>query len=128
MKQFFEEYLSSYTVYENENDFVLCTPIMYKFADHHFSFHIKKEENGGYEITDGGQTLDYLSENVDNPIKEFGEEIATICKFFGITLKDDIFSAHVASIETNQMARTVDMFIGAMFMIANINITRDYKN
>lgn len=120
MEEFMKHLRESYSCREYEDGFIISTPIMYHFADHTFSFFIKEDEVCGFTITDRGETLDYLNECFDPAI--YMDKIQTICKHFSITLENDVFSAHIASYMTNQTMRTFHMFIGAMNMIANIDL------
>lgn len=120
MEKFIENLKSSYTVEKYKDGFVLYTPIMYKYADHTFSFYIKQNENGGFTITDRGQTLDYLDEAFD-PM-EYWDSILKVCKKFEIDFNDGVFSGKIASYQTNQTMRTLNIFIGAINIIANIDV------
>ena len=71
-------------------------------------------------ISDRGETLDYLNECFDPA--QYMDKIQAICKYFSITLENDVFTGEIASYESNQSMRTFHMFIGAMNMIANIDV------
>ena len=120
MEEFVKHLRESYSVREYEDGFIVTTPILYRFADHTFSFFIKKTGDCGFIITDLGQTLDYLNECFDP--EPYMDKIQAICKYFSITLENDVFTGQIASYETNQAMRTFHMFIGAMNMIANIDV------
>lgn len=109
-----------YSYEQLDNGIVIRTPIMYNGADHTFSFYIKRSETGGFVISDRGQTLDYLRENVN--LSKYLDKIDKICEFFEIKLTNDEFIGRLASIESNQTMRNFNKFIGAMNMIAYINI------
>ncbi|MBR2370506.1 MAG: DUF1828 domain-containing protein [Clostridia bacterium] len=99
---------------------VLKTPIMYQAADHTFSFLISRNASGNLTVTDRGQTIDYLRENLD--VNKYADFIRTVCQRFEIKYEQGAFYAHVASVESGQTARTVCTFIGAMNMIANADL------
>ena len=120
MNAFIDELNKQYSYEKLENGIIIHTPIMYDSADHAFSFYVKRAKDGSFVITDRGQTLDYLRENV-NPTK-YLEKIDKICEFFEIELINNEFIGQLASIESNQTMRTFNKFVGAMNMIAYINI------
>ena len=120
MKGFIEKLNTSYICQPSEDGIVLHTPIMYTYADHPFSFFIKRSEGNGFIVTDRGQTLDYLREN-DDPGK-YSEKIAKICEHFHIELIEGEFVGKLSSLESGQTMRNLYKFMGAMNMIANIHI------
>ena len=120
MNLFLNELTKQYSYEKLDNGIVIHTPIMYDGADHTFSFYVERSENGGYAITDRGQTLAYLRENV-NPAK-YAEKIAAVCEFFEIERINGVFVGSLASAESNQTMRNFYTFIGAMNMIAYINV------
>ncbi len=120
MEKFLDLLRQSYICRAYEDGFVLNTDIMYSFADHTFSFFIKEDSVAGFTITDRGETLAYLNECFDP--EQYADKIEAICRHYCITREGDVFSAHVASYETNQTIRTFHMFVGAMHMIANIDL------
>lgn len=119
MKEFIRALRNSFDVKEQGNGYLLTTPIMYKFADHRFSFHIEKD-GCGFVINDMGQTFDYMEENFD-PDK-YTVLIEKVCSRFEIILKDKVFYGKLASYESNQTMRNLTAFIGAMNTIANIDV------
>ncbi len=120
MNKFINCLRESYQCREHEDGFIISTEIMYTYADHTFSFFIKNEDNCGFTISDRGQTLNYLNECFDP--EKYADKIQAICNHFSITRENDVFSAHIASYETNQTIRTFHAFVEAMSMIANIDI------
>ena len=120
MNEFIDELNRQYSYERLDNGIIIHTSIMYDAADHTFSFCIKKSENGSFVITDRGQTLDYLRENVD-PAK-YSEKIDRVCEFFEIELINGEFVGQLASLESNQTMRNFNNFISAMSMIAYVNV------
>lgn len=119
MEKFIESLKSSYTVEKYQDGFILYTPIMYKYADHTFSFYIEKN-SCGFTITDRGQTVDYMRENFAP--EKYMDSILKICERFELNFADGVFSGSIASYQTNQTMRTLNIFIGAMNIIANIDV------
>ena len=120
MEKFLDHLRESYSVREHEDGFIINTPILYRFADHTFSFFLKSNDGCGFTVSDRGETLDYLNECFDPA--QYMDKIQAICKYFSITLENDVFTGQIASYETNQAMRTFHIFIGAMNMIANIDV------
>lgn len=120
MENFIKNINNCYSINKKDNGFILCTPIMYSGADHTFSFYIEPNANGSYKITDCGQTIDYLRENLN--INNYMTKIKNVCEHFEIELKDNTFIDNLASIKSNQTMRNLEKFIGAMNIIANINL------
>lgn len=120
MIEFIEELKKQYNIEQVENGIIIHTPIMYDGADHTFSFYIKQSINDSFKITDRGQTLDYLRENVN--ADKYKDKIKKVCEYFEIDLIDGEFVGQLASLESNQTMRNFNKFIGAMNMIAYINI------
>lgn len=120
MTKLYELLRTSFSVGIQEDALVLKTPIMYKAADHTFSFMISRSASGSLAITDRGQTIDYLRENLD--VNKYADFIRSVCERFEITYDQGAFYAHVASAESGQTARTVCTFIGAMNIIANADL------
>ena len=120
MKDFFNNFIEAYSYKEHGNGIILSTPIMYSEADHSFSFYVEEQCDGSFIISDRGQTLAYLSENLNPKIYE--KKINAICEYFEITLENGVFYGSLASYESNQTMRNLQKFIGAMNMIANIDI------
>ena len=120
MNSFIEKLKTSYSYQSSEDGIILHTPIMYTYADHSFSFFIKRSEGDGFTVTDRGQTLDYLRENADP--NKYGEKIAKICEHFGIELIGREFVGKLSSLESGQTMRNLHKFMGAMNIIANIYI------
>ncbi len=119
MKYFFSNFTGAYSYKEQGDGIILSTPIMYSGADHTFSFYIEKY-GSGFTINDRGQTLDYLCGNL-NP-EYYEDKIRSVCERFEITLENGVFYGHLASYESRQTMRNLQKFIGAMNLIANIDI------
>ena len=124
MERFLKEFYSSYSCKEYRDGILLSTPIMYQGADHTFSFYITQNKTGSFTISDNGETLDYMRENF-NPEK-YMDKIMSVCERFSITLENNAFIGKIASYESNQAMRTFNIFIGAMNIIANIDIFEDW--
>ena len=120
MKNLMENLKDLYFAEMAKGAIVLRTSIMYDGADHFFSFYIKQDGEGGYVITDNGQTYDYLRENF-NPNK-YLDKIHDICHRFEIQFVDGKFVGRLALLQSGQTARNIHTFIGAMHIIANIDI------
>lgn len=119
MKDFFGHFIKSYSCKTEENGIILSAPVMYPCADHAFSFYIEACGNG-FRISDRGQTLAYLRENL-NPA-HYAENIRAVCERFEITLENGVFYGYLASYASGQTMRNLHKFIGAMHLIANIDI------
>ena len=120
MKDFIINLKNCYSISKYQNGILLLTPIMYEGADHTFSFYIEKNKTGDYKITDCGQTISYLRENIN--VNKYISKIEEICKRFEIELVDNIFVSKLASLESNQTMRNLEKFIGTMNIIANIDL------
>ena len=120
MKNFIEQLTDLYSVQIVDDGIILRTAIMYAGADHTFSFFIQLQGEGSYTITDRGQTLDYLRENIDP--NKYLDKIHKICERFEIELTDGVFIGRLASIASGQTMRNLSKFIGAMNIIANVDI------
>lgn len=118
MKELKDKLINAFSVCECGDGILLLTPVMYQGADHGFSFYVEKR-GSSFTVSDRGQTLDYLSENLNPGI--YAERIEAVCKRFEITLTDGVFYGKLASIESGQTMRNLFKFIGAMNMIANID-------
>ena len=120
MNDFIKQLNEIYSHKTSEDGIILETPIMYAAADHSFSFFIKPCKEKGFTVTDRGQTMDYLRENV-NPSK-YEKKIERICKLFGIELIEGEFVGKLASLESGQTMRNLHTFIGTMNIIANVDM------
>lgn len=120
MKNFIQQLTNSYSIQVVDDGIILRTSIMYSGADHTFSFCIKPRGESGYTVTDGGQTLDYLRENLD--INKYLDKIQQVCERFEIQLIDGAFVGSLASLASGQTIRNLHKFIGAMNIIANIDV------
>ncbi len=118
MKKMKDNLIKIFSMCEYGNGILLLKPIMYQGADHSFSFYVEKRGNG-FTVSDRGETLEYLSENLNPGI--YAERIEAVCERFEITLTDGAFYGRLASIESGQTMRNLFKFIGAMNMIANID-------
>ena len=120
MNDFIKELEKLYRYEIVEGGIILYTSIMYQGADHYFSFCIKQNAQTDFIITDQGQTWDYLRENL-NPNK-YLNKIKKICEYFEIELSNGEFIGKLASLESKQTMRNLFGFIGAMNMIAYIDV------
>lgn len=118
MNGLIENLSGAFGVRECDGGIIISTPIMYQGADHCFSFYVEKN-GSGFNISDRGQTIEYLRENLDP--KQYDDRISVLCERFEITLTDGRFCGRLASIESGQTLRNLFKFIGAMNMIANID-------
>lgn len=119
MKNFIEQLTNLYSTQMADDGVILRTAIMYAGADHTFSFYIKPCGENSYTITDRGQTLEYLRENLDP--NKYLDKICKICERFEIELIDGEFVGRLASLSSGQTMRNLHKFIGAMNIIANID-------
>ncbi len=120
MKEFLQKYCDSYSVREWGEGFLLMTPIMYKGADHTFSFYLVKNDTGSFRISDRGQTLDYMRENFDP--EQYRERIDAVCERFEIERVGDELIGRVASYESGQTMRGLLAFVGAVSTIVNVDL------
>ena len=123
MNALMEEIKEMYNCQVTEDGILLRTPIMYDAADHTFSFLIRQCGENAYTVTDRGQTLEYLRENM-NPNK-YAEKIARICEHFEIEQIGGEFVGTLASLASGQTLRNLHKFIGTMHMIACIDVLAD---
>lgn len=119
MNTFITALRESFSVREYENGWILSTPMMYSGADHTLSFYIVPNEGGSFTVSDRGETLEYLRECVDP--RRFEGRIASICERFEIVLENGVFYRTLASYASNQTMRNLYTFLGAMYMIANVD-------
>jgi len=119
MKDFYRELLSSYKVKPHGEGFILSTDIMYFGADHTFSFYIKHSDDC-FIISDRGQTLSYLRENLD--VDNLSAKIMDLLRRFGAVLDKGEIKAILPSYESNQTIRCLHNFIFTVGLIANIDL------
>lgn len=120
MERFLDDLRGAFSCRAQEDGFVLETPIMYDGADHTFSFFIRKNAGGSFTVSDRGQTLSYLRENLS--LDRYEQRLSAICERFEITRENDVLFAKLASCESNQTMRNLHKFLGAMAMVANIDL------
>ncbi len=119
MKDFYRELLSSYRVKRHKDGFILYTDIMYFGADHTFSFFIKHSDNQ-LIISDQGQTLSYLRENVD--IGKLQAKITDFLRRFGAVLDRGEIKATLPSYESKQTIRCLHNYLFTVGLIAYIDL------
>ena len=119
MKNFLDKYRDSFSIEEYGDGVLLHTPVMYRGADHTFSFYLVKRESGSFVISDRGRTLSYMRENFDP--RKYADKIASVCESFGITESDGELYGILPSYESGQTMRALHAFMGAMYIIANID-------
>lgn len=113
------EYLKGSVSLEPSGDAVILhTPIMYIGADRTFSFEIVREGNEGYSISDGGRTLDFLSECCD--ISHYTDRIMSILRHFSANLEGDSITAFIPSLKSGQTGRAISNYLLLVGIIANL--------
>lgn len=122
IKNFLNTFLTSFDCYEENNGLVFVLPNKYNYAEKRTSFFITEETNGGFTISDRGQTLNYLEDEMDVDLAGYSNFINKLCKQYEIKLENKVFTAHLASFETNQTMINLLNFLGAMQTIANIAV------
>ncbi len=122
IKNFLNTFFKSFDCYEENNGLVFVLPNKYSYAEKRTSFFITEESNGGFTISDRGQTLKYLEDEMDVDLANYSNFINKLCKQYEIKLENKVFTAHLASFETNQTMINLLNFLGAMQTIANIAV------
>ena len=119
MKNFYRELLSSYKIKPHKDGFILGTDIMYFGADHTFSFYIEPSGES-FIISDQGQTISYLRENID--INRYKDRIMDLLKRFDAIYDRGEIKSILPSYKSNQTIRRLNNFILTVGLIANIDL------
>lgn len=122
-KEFLSSYFTSFKVLNSkDNEFIVNIPLMYRFSDCSSTLSITTNNDGSITISDRGETIKYL-EDCFVKAKDYENQINAICMQEDIEFTNNCFVKHFPA-NSNKTSKNFMSFICALYMIANINITK----
>ena len=119
IKEFLDKFNEDIVYAERDGGYEIAFPFKLYNDDHISSVFITEDKTGLFEITDNGNTFEYL-ENMGVDIDKFTDKVKKICDMFNLTIEDGLVKGVLGEYETNQTFTNLSNFLIGISHIATL--------